>query len=51
VVDPDHKLKNPKKLEAICLETFMVTKPGRLMVRVMEIRNRRGGCFASMVMY
>ncbi len=51
VVDPDHKLKNPKKLEAIFLETFMVTKPGRLTVRVMANRKRRGGCFAPMVMY
>ncbi len=52
-VDLDYKFKNPKKLEAIFLETFMVTKPGRLTVRVrvMANRKRRGGCFAPMVMY
>jgi len=51
MLDLDHKFKNPKKLEAIFLETFMVTKPGRLTVRVMANRKRRGGCFAPMVMY
>ncbi len=51
VVDLDYKFKNPKKLEAIFLETFMVTKPGRLTVRVMANRKRRGGCFAPMVIY
>ncbi len=29
----------------------MVTKPGRLTIRVMANRKRRGGCFAPMVMY
>ncbi len=29
----------------------MVTKPGRLTVRVMANRKRRGGFFAPMVMY
>ncbi len=54
-LDLDYKFKNPKKLEATFLETFMVTKPGRLTVtvRVMANRKRRGGCFAPklMVMY
>ncbi len=52
LLDLDHKLKNPKKLEAIFLETFMATNPGRLkltgrvMVMANRKRKRRGRCFA-----
>jgi hypothetical protein len=49
-VDPDHKLKYPKKLEAIYLETYLFTKPGRRTVRVVANRKIRVGCFAPMGM-
>ncbi len=50
LLDPDHKLKYPKKPEAIYLETYLFTKPGRRTVRVVANRKIRVGCFASMGM-
>ncbi len=40
-VDPDHKLKYPQTLEAIYLETYICTKPGRRTVRVVANRKIR----------
>ena len=40
-VDPVHKPKSPKNLEAFFLETFLDAKPGRRSVRVLANRIRR----------
>ena len=48
VLDPVHKPKSPKNLEAFFLETFLDAKPGRRSERVLANRIRRARCFAPM---
>jgi hypothetical protein len=48
VLDPVHKPKSPKNLEAFFLETFLDAKPGRRSVRILANRIRRARCFAPM---
>ena len=47
-LDPVHKPKSPKNLEAFFLETFLDAKPGRRSERVLANRIRRARCFAPM---
>ncbi len=48
LLDPVHKPKSPKNLEAFFLDTFLDAKPERRSVRVLANRIRRARCFAPM---